>query len=76
MNNSGECVRDFLNFFQISRENILLVYDDLSLPLGTFRYRKKGSSGGHNGVKSLIQCLNSQELARLKIGIGGDDMST
>jgi len=70
MNNSGECVRDFINYFQIPLENILVIYDDLTLPLGSFRYRQQGSSGGHNGVKSIIECLRTQKFQRLKIGIG------
>jgi peptidyl-tRNA hydrolase, PTH1 family len=69
INNSGECVRDFVNYFQIPLENILIIYDDLALPLGSFRYRQRGSSGGHNGVKSIIKCLGTQKFKRLKIGI-------
>lgn len=70
MNNSGECIRDFVNYFQIPLENILVIYDDLSLPLGSFRYRLQGSSGGHNGIKNIIECLGTQKFPRLKIGIG------
>ncbi|CAH1756012.1 2060_t:CDS:2 [Entrophospora sp. SA101] len=70
MNNSGECIRDFVNYWQIPLANILVIYDDLSLPLGTFRYRQQGSSGGHNGVKNIIECLGTQNFKRLKIGIG------
>jgi PTH1 family peptidyl-tRNA hydrolase len=70
MNNSGECVRNFVNYWKISLENILIIYDDLSLSLGTFRYRQQGSSGGHNGVKSIIECLGTQKFPRLKVGIG------
>ncbi|KLL04282.1 MAG: peptidyl-tRNA hydrolase [Mycoplasmataceae bacterium CE_OT135] len=70
MNNSGECIRDFVNYWQIPLTNILVIYDDLSLPLGTFRYRQQGSSGGHNGVKNIIECLGTQKFKRLKIGIG------
>lgn len=72
MNNSGECIRDFVNYFQIPVENILVVYDDLALPLGSFRYRSRGSSGGHNGIKNIIECLGTQEFKRLKVGIGSD----
>lgn len=70
MNNSGECIRDFVNYWQIPLTNILVIYDDLSLTLGTLRYRQQGSSGGHNGVKSIIECLGTQKFKRLKIGIG------
>lgn len=69
MNNSGECIRDFMNYFQISGENILVIYDDLALPLGNFRYRSQGSSGGHNGIKNIIECLRTQKFKRLKVGI-------
>ena len=69
MNNSGECVRNFINYFLIPLENILVVYDDLSLPLGSFRYRQQGSSGGHNGIKSIIECLGTQKFQRIKVGI-------
>ena len=69
INNSGECIRDFVNYLQIPLTNILIIYDDLTLPLGTFRYRQQGSSGGHNGVKSIIKCLGTQKIKRLKIGI-------
>jgi len=57
---------------KISLKNILIIYDDLSLPLGAFRYRQKGSSGGHNGIKSVIECLKTQEFPRLKVGIGSN----
>ena len=70
INNSGECIRDFVNYLQIPLTNILIIYDDLTLPPGTFRYRQQGSSGGHNGVKSIIKCLGTQKIKRLKIGIG------
>ena len=70
MNNSGECIRNFVNYFQIPLENILVIYDDLSLPVGSFRYRQQGSSGGHNGIKSIIECLGTQKFQRIKVGIG------
>ena len=70
MNNSGECIRNFANYFQIPLENILVICDDLSLPAGNFRYRQQGSSGGHNGVKSIIECLGTQKFQRIKVGIG------
>ncbi|RHZ37406.1 aminoacyl-tRNA hydrolase [endosymbiont GvMRE of Glomus versiforme] len=73
MNNSGECVRDFVNYWKIPLENILVIYDDLSLPLGSFRYRQQGSSGGHNGVKNIIECLGTQKFPRLKVGIGSNE---
>lgn len=72
MNNSGNCIEFFVRYFRISLKNILIIYDDLSLPLGAFRYRQKGSSGGHNGIKSVIECLKTQEFPRLKVGIGSN----
>src|ERR1043166_7222466 len=70
MNNSGTCIRDFINYFRIPVEGTIVIYDDLSLPLERFRYRLQGSSGGHNGIKNIIECLGTQKFPRLKIGIG------
>lgn len=69
MNLSGEFVLRFSKYYQIDVENILILYDDVSIPIGTYRLRKNGSSGGHNGIKSLISCLNTEDIKRLKIGI-------
>lgn len=73
MNNSGECVKAFIDHYQIPLSNLLVIYDDLSLPLGTIRLRMRGSSGGHNGVLNLINCLDSLDIQRLKVGIGKND---
>ncbi|MCE8159043.1 MAG: aminoacyl-tRNA hydrolase [Candidatus Moeniiplasma glomeromycotorum] len=70
MNNSGECVLAFMNYFQIPLANLLVVYDEVALPLGSFRYRSQGSAGGHNGVKNLIEKLGSKNFKRLRVGIG------
>lgn len=70
MNLSGESVRLIMNYYKISIENTLIVYDDLSLDLGKIRFRGSGSDGGHNGIKSVIQHLGTNSIARLKIGIG------
>lgn len=70
MNLSGEAVRAVIDYYKISVEDILIVYDDISLPLGKIRFRANGSDGGHNGIKSIIQHLSTQNFARLKIGIG------
>lgn len=70
MNNSGECVSYFLNYFKVKQDNIIIIYDDISMQLGKVRFRKTGSSGGHNGIKSIINNLRSEEFDRLKIGIG------
>lgn len=70
MNLSGEAVRAVTDYYKIMIEDILIVYDDISLPLGKIRFRANGSDGGHNGIKSIIQHLGTQDFARLKIGIG------
>lgn len=70
MNLSGEAVRAVMDYYKIPVEDILIVYDDLSLDLGKIRFRASGSDGGHNGIKSIIQHLGTQNFARLKVGIG------
>ena len=70
MNLSGEAVRAVSDYYKIKPEDILVVFDDLSLELGKIRFRPNGSDGGHNGIKSVIQCMGTKEIARLKIGIG------
>ncbi|CAJ0749353.1 23738_t:CDS:2, partial [Entrophospora sp. SA101] len=72
MNNSGECVSAFISYFHISLDNLLVIYDDIALPLGNFRYRLQGSDGGHNGLKNIIELLGSKHFPRLRIGIGYD----
>ncbi len=80
MNNSGIAVRELTEYFKIRRSNLLIIYDDVDLPFGTIRLKGKGGAGGHNGVKSIIQHLQSNEFARLRIGILNDyakfDMTT
>lgn len=71
MNLSGESVREVLDFYKLSPEDEMLVmYDDISLDLGNLRIRKKGSAGGHNGIKSIIAHTGTQNFARIKIGVG------
>ena len=70
MNRSGKAVDYWLKEEQIPQERLLVVLDDIALPLGTIRMRKQGSDGGHNGLRSINECLNSTEYARLRIGIG------
>jgi peptidyl-tRNA hydrolase, PTH1 family len=69
MNNSGECISAFMNYWQISQENLLVIYDDIALPSGKFRYREQGSDGGHNGMKNIIEKLGSNKFKRLRVGI-------
>jgi len=72
MNESGRAVSQILKYFPIDIENLIIVYDDYNLPLGTLRFRPVGSDGGHNGIKSIIYHLQSNEFDRLKFGIGSD----
>ncbi len=70
MNLSGESVREILNFYKADPSQIIVVYDDTSLELGALRIRLKGSAGGHNGIKSLIAQLGTNEFTRIKVGVG------
>lgn len=70
MNNSGEAVKQAAAFYKIPPEKIIVVFDDISLPCGKLRIRRKGSDGGHNGIKSIIYLLNSDKFPRIKLGIG------
>jgi len=70
MNRSGDCVGKFARFFKVEPGSVVAVYDDLDLPLGTLRFKPKGSSGGHRGVESLIAALGTKEFPRLRVGIG------
>jgi PTH1 family peptidyl-tRNA hydrolase len=63
-------VRALLKAYRLSPQQMLIVYDDLALPLGTLRLRPRGSSGGHNGVRSIIEAIGTEEFPRLRIGIG------
>ncbi|MGO0058523.1 aminoacyl-tRNA hydrolase [Brevibacillus fluminis] len=69
MNLSGESVAEIMKFYKLVPDDILVIYDDLDLPVGQLRLREKGSAGGHNGIKSLIAHLGTQEFKRAKIGI-------
>ena len=70
MNNSGEAVLAIVNWYKINLDQIFVILDDKDLPLGKIRFRKKGSSGGHNGLKSIIEKLHTQNFNRIRIGIG------
>ena len=71
MNLSGESLRAACDFYKVDpEEELIVMYDDISLAPGQLRIRKKGSAGGHNGVKSIIQHLNTQVFKRIKIGVG------
>jgi len=70
MNDSGRAVQSLKNFYRVELERILVLSDDLNLPLGKLRFRGGGSDGGHNGLKSVAQMLGSKEYSRLRIGVG------
>ena len=72
MNASGDCVRAVTDFYKIDVEHeLIVIYDDIALPVGRIRVRPKGSAGGHNGVKSLIAQLGTEIFARVRVGVGG-----
>ena len=73
MNKSGQCIASFIDYFQIPLSDLLVIYDDISLPLGKFRYRLQGSDGGHNGMKDIIEKLRTKNFKRLRIGVGYDN---
>lgn len=70
MNNSGEAVSEAMNFYKLTPDKLLIIYDDISLDVGRLRIRQKGSDGGHNGIKSIILHTNSDKFPRIKIGVG------
>ena len=70
MNLSGESVREIANFYKIENENIIVLYDDISLDVGRLRVRSQGSAGGHNGIKNIIANLGTDIFPRVKIGVG------
>jgi PTH1 family peptidyl-tRNA hydrolase len=70
MNESGKAVQALTSYYKIPPERLLVIYDDLDLPLGTVRFRQEGSSGGHRGVQSIINRLSTRQFPRLRLGIG------
>lgn len=70
MNLSGESVREAMDFYKLTEEQVLIIYDDISLELGRLRIREKGSAGGHNGIKSIINHMGTDVFTRIKIGVG------
>ncbi len=73
MNLSGEAIREFKSWYKVEDSQIIIIYDDVSLPVGKMRIRPKGSAGGHNGMKSIIYQINSDLFPRIKIGVGSPD---
>lgn len=73
MNLSGESLREIMQFYKIDNSDVIVLYDDISLPVGRLRIREKGSAGGHNGIKSIIQCIGTDVFDRVKIGVGAPE---
>ena len=70
MNNSGEAIEEARNFYKIPVQNVIVLSDDIHLEPGKMRIRRKGSAGGHNGLKSIIQCMGSEDFPRVRLGVG------
>lgn len=70
MNLSGESLRSLMDFYKLEANQVIVIYDDISLPIGRLRVKEKGSAGGHNGIKSIINHLGTDVFARIKIGVG------
>lgn len=74
INLSGEVIRKYIDFYKLNIEDVLIIHDDLDLPVGTFKIKKKGSSGGHNGLKNIELHLGTNEYKRIKIGISNNKL--
>ena len=70
MNLSGTAVQEVVHYFKIDLADIIVIYDDMALPVGNIRLRKEGSSGGHKGMQNIIDCLSTEQIKRIRIGIG------
>lgn len=70
MNLSGESIREVVDFYKLSNEDVIVIYDDISIDVGRLRIREKGSAGGHNGIKSIIAHLGTDVFPRIKVGVG------
>lgn len=73
MNRSGESIRDIMNFYKVPIENLIVLVDDIDIPFGSLKIKSKGSSGTHNGLKSIIYQLQDDNFKRVKIGVGAQD---
>lgn len=76
MNNSGQSIRAVLDWFKLSPESVLVIYDEMALPVGKLRLRLKGSAGGHNGMRSILSHLGTSDVPRLRIGIDSPPAET
>ena len=73
MNLSGDAVQQLLHFYKLAPDRLIVLYDDIDLPLGSMRIRANGSAGSHNGMRSIISCIHSEDFARIRIGVGKDE---
>ncbi len=73
MNNSGDCVQQILHFYKLDPSRLIVLYDDIDLPVGSLRIRSSGTGGSHNGMRSILACIHSEAFPRIRIGIGKDD---
>ena len=73
MNLSGDAVQALMHFYKLAPENLIVLYDDIDLPTGSMRIRANGSAGSHNGMRSVIACVGSEQFARIRIGVGKDE---
>lgn len=76
MNSSGNAVYKIMNYYNLDLSDLIVIHDDMDLVVGETRIRKSGGSGGHNGIKSIISCVDSQEFKRIRIGIGHPENDT
>lgn len=74
MNNSGKAVKAIMDYYKLNVDDLLVIYDDLDLPVGKIRLRESGSCGGQNGMRSIIDLLGSQNIKRIRVGIGKDPL--
>jgi len=75
MNLSGDCVIKFVNYYNINIDDIYIIYDDIDYEVGTFKIKRNGSAGGHNGIKNIIEHLKTENIKRIKIGISRNNIS-
>ena len=73
MNNSGEAIQSIMHFYKLEPDRLIVLYDDIDLPLGSMRIRASGSAGTHNGMRSILSCIHSDRFARIRIGVGKDE---
>ena len=73
MNLSGDAVQSLMHFYKLAPDRLIVLYDDIDLPIGSLRIRANGSAGSHNGMRSVISCVGSEAFARIRIGVGKDE---